>query len=375
MRKKYQNDFIDYPELMKVNPNSLVFYKPRNYYGGKKVYSENDISEETDTPKQRKRDRPNNKTNGFLSDRAGSRLKNYIKYLFWISGCYKISGNKIQLKPSGHISFMTLTLCASQMHFDTYIKDKMLNQFITELSKKFPGIVYIWRAEKQQNGSIHFHFLVNKFIPWKWCRMVWNRILLKEGYLQRYQDKFKNMWLEEYLKQQKNFSLSKLPQYVIAYKKGVANDWTNPNTTDITDLRDAKTIYHYVSKYISKNNNDTSSLSEQQIELLKVEGHLYFCSSELLSITAPKEMISKKIEHDLNLIKLLCPESIFCDDFIVIVKKPIEELFNLGCFEIYNIFIQAFNLPQLGTLFQPAQIEISHKTLVKKTKQLTLKLA
>ena len=34
---------------------------------------------------------------------------------------------------------------------------------------------YIWVAEVQKNGNIHFHMLVDRFIPVKWLVKVWNQ--------------------------------------------------------------------------------------------------------------------------------------------------------------------------------------------------------
>ena len=34
---------------------------------------------------------------------------------------------------------------------------------------------YIWVAEVQQNGNIHFHMLVDRFIPIKWLVKIWNQ--------------------------------------------------------------------------------------------------------------------------------------------------------------------------------------------------------
>ena len=34
---------------------------------------------------------------------------------------------------------------------------------------------YIWVAELQQNGNIHFHILVDRFIPIKWLVKIWDQ--------------------------------------------------------------------------------------------------------------------------------------------------------------------------------------------------------
>jgi hypothetical protein len=36
-------------------------------------------------------------------------------------------------------------------------------------------VSYIWVAEVQQNGNIHFHILVDRFMPVKWLVNIWNQ--------------------------------------------------------------------------------------------------------------------------------------------------------------------------------------------------------
>ncbi len=38
----------------------------------------------------------------------------------------------------------------------------LLNNFLTTLRKEFPGLQYLWVAERQENGNIHFHMILNK---------------------------------------------------------------------------------------------------------------------------------------------------------------------------------------------------------------------
>ena len=343
MNRKLQFEDIRFPEVIKIKPNSLVLYEPRKVYTGEEGYDENSRNEETTITKLLPQDKRKNTSSGFLSDRAGARLKTFIKYLFWMSGCYKIQGSKMILRPSGKISFITLTLSSSQVHTDNYIKKQMLNQFITELSKKYVGIKYIWRAERQKNGRIHFHFLVNKFIPWRWCRVVWNRIQAKEGYIAGYQAKFTGMCFEQWLSVNKYTNINKISEYKNSYLKNVNNGWSDPNSIDVVDLRSAKEIYYYISKYLAKNDRGLNDMSVEMKELMKIEGYLYYCSSEISQLSAPVEMLSNKILHDLEIIKRSAPDCIFHDQFFTLIKLPIETLFDLGCYNIYRIFTTTFD--------------------------------
>lgn len=339
------------PDNIKINPNSIVVFKPRKPSINRSHFRNLKRHEETTTTTNEFFQRPNNKTNGFLSDRAGNRLRKSIKYLLWLSGCFKIINNKMILKPSGHISFITLTLCSEQIHDDNFIKKNLLNQFFTELNKKQKGIMYIWRAEKQKNGNIHFHILCNKYIPWSWIASTWNRLLSKTGYLDRYTKKFSNLTFEEYCKTITDFKINLLPKYKIRYLKGKDCNWNNPPSTHVEDMRSAKEIVFYMSKYLTKNSHDPAKLSPKQIKTLSIQGRQYYCSTEISSIKAPTEFVSTSIERELRFLQNISPDLFLYEDFYMVIRISIEELFNLNCLVLYNIFINNLNKLKPKDLF------------------------
>ncbi|HSH50178.1 MAG TPA: hypothetical protein VK982_00485, partial [Bacteroidales bacterium] len=82
--------------------------------------------------------------------------------------------------------FITLTLSQQQMHTDTYIRRHMLDLFIKNLKNRSDIKYYFWRAETQQNGNIHYHLIVDKYIRYHEIRDIWNRIQKRYGYLDNY---------------------------------------------------------------------------------------------------------------------------------------------------------------------------------------------
>lgn len=57
---------------------------------------------------------------------------------------------------------------------------RLLNSFKKVLDRRAEikgeqPLSYIWVAEVQQNGNIHFHMLVDRFIPIKWLVKIWNQ--------------------------------------------------------------------------------------------------------------------------------------------------------------------------------------------------------
>ena len=338
MGKKHEKENFDTPYSIKMNPNSLVIFKERQFAKKLTGYSSLDHLSENGVKKPTEKKIRSNISNGFISPKAAARLQTYVKYLFWLSGCYRKKGKKMELICTGKITFLTLSLSAVQIDSDNYIKSNMLNQFITELSKRYHGLLYIWRAEKQKNGNIHFHFLTNKFIHWEIARNIWNRIQAKEGYLQRYQEKFSGLWFEQYLLTISNPKINLIDVYKRRWIQGNNSNWSNPNSIDIVQLKSMKAIYHYISKYMSKNEREPNEISEIERENLKIVGHIYFCCKELTSIESPKEWILEDITHDLNLIKSAFPDVIYNSQFFTLIKLSIEQLYNIGCFFICNLF-------------------------------------
>lgn len=85
-----------------------------------------------------------------------------------------------------HFTFMTLTLASEQIHSDNEIKRNCFQPFFTEIAKATKSTVnYVWRAESQHNGNIHFHILFDRYIDIKWARTTWNRLQDRLGYIER----------------------------------------------------------------------------------------------------------------------------------------------------------------------------------------------
>lgn len=86
--------------------------------------------------------------------------------------------------------FLTLTLSAVQVHPDQEIKSKILRPFMRWLRESQGCNNYIWKAEVQKNGNIHFHVIIDQFIDKDEVRYKWNEYQDNLGYFERYQRKF-----------------------------------------------------------------------------------------------------------------------------------------------------------------------------------------
>ncbi len=115
--------------------------------------------------------------------------------------------------------FLTVTLPASQNHSDLDIKRKILVPFIDSLKYHYQINHYFWRAEAQKNGNIHFHIILDRFIPYIKARDLWNQTTEKLGYLTRFAKKHGHF---------------------------------KPNSVDIRVINNGKNTIKYVLKYATK---------------------------------------------------------------------------------------------------------------------------
>ena len=238
---------INYTPMLSIAPTYSTIYYDMDYEQDSKTASaiktlRHDITQVDNTDK--------------FSDNSRKKLKNYIDWFVEQSKVKMIKNGNKNLRILYKIGFLTLTLPFEQHYSDQEIKSKLLNQFFVEARKRWNLHNYIWRAEKQKNGNIHFHVLVDVFIPWKECRQVWNRICDKLDLVSLWSARMKEKFEFGFTATQeelKTFGLSVLKR---RYKEGKKNGWTDPNSVDIHSLQNIKNIGSYVTKYMAKKEDE-----------------------------------------------------------------------------------------------------------------------
>lgn len=167
--------------------------------------------------------------------------------------------------------FITLTLPSTQKHQDKEITKIILGTFLDKCRKIDLLNNYVWRAEKQKNGNIHYHIVTDSFCNYNLIRRLWYISLEKLGYMTDYREKFQNMNYEVYRSQDfnKNVSLDKINA---RYAKGVRNNWSEPPCVDTELIQDISGISKYISKYVGKKNDDNINI---------VTGRVWSCSTSV----------------------------------------------------------------------------------------------
>lgn len=86
---------------------------------------------------------------------------------------------KFAKKVPWKVNFLTLTF--HENFQDDNLARKALSRWIEVAKYRWQMNHYIWKAEPQERGAIHFHLSSNAYIPHQELRYTWNRELRKLG--------------------------------------------------------------------------------------------------------------------------------------------------------------------------------------------------
>lgn len=212
---------------------------------------------------------------GEMSARTAAKVRRYIRG--WFTRAKVEAGSILQSDAAiaKRFCFVTLTLPSYQFHTDQEIRRQALTPFLQQLKRLYNADSYLWKAEPQANGNIHFHILFDVFIDWQVIRSLWNGYMDAMGYIERYrQERIKYHNGSFVVRGGPGVTQTTEQQYK-AYRQGVATNWSNPNSTDVHVLRKAKNVFAYITSYISKKANRR-----------KIEGRIWGCSDDLRELEA-----------------------------------------------------------------------------------------
>lgn len=158
-----------------------------------------------------------------LSKKARQRISTYVQLMVDAarpkSVFEKASGKWFRFK----VNFITLTLPSKQQHTDGEIHKRCFEPFIKAWRRKEPGLLYIYKAEVQDNGNLHYHLTTNAYIKASRLRDMWNYYVNRLGYVDR-------------------------------------SGLDSPNSTDVHAIRNVQNVAAYIGKYITKSDSFTKPL-------------------------------------------------------------------------------------------------------------------
>lgn len=286
----------------------------------------------------------NNDHRGIISKVAAKKISRSIDYLVYLS-----KPKRLPCSPAGQgkwfkLSFITLTLSSQQIHTDNEIKSVLLHHFLVEMETRFKVKNYVWRAEKQKNGNLHFHIITDKFIFWNDIRNTWNRIQQKLGYVTRYRENRLSFHKDGFRYDPFLARFWPLERQKKAYEEGVRSNWDNPNSIDVHAIKKIKKLTGYFKKYMTKSKDPS-----------QVDGRLWGCSHSLSKLNGGRADLYSDIEDELARLISHKVARIINDDWYTVIYIDIDYLrthqFPVLC-SIFDRFIQErFSLPPPNYLF------------------------
>lgn len=278
------------------------------------------------------------KAEGQVSQQAKRKISKAIDYLIATSTEKKVYERVSRKTVTFKIAFITLTLPSKQIHSDKEIINKCLNSLLLEAKKYYAVKHYVWRAEKQKNGNIHFHLLIDKFIPFYELRNRWNRIVNKLGYVDRYQENMKEFYKGGFKKtNNKNDKRPEQLQY-IAYQKAKATNYANPNSTDIHSTKKIKNLKAYITKYLTKNENEKRNETSTNQFQTSQTGRIWGCNHELGQARGYTSEIDNEIAEELTNLKRSGKVRIYEGDYFTVYNVSFEQLKKLNAENLFYYF-------------------------------------
>ena len=281
-----------------------------------------------------------------IAKRKMSRSISYLIYLAKPKAIHKpYHGNNFTFK----VNFITLSLSSKQIHSDQEIKAQLFNQFLIEMKQRWNVDMYVWKAEKQKNGNIHFHIVTGSFIPWNELRNVWNRIQQKLGYVTRYRENRMNWHQDGFRYDSRHAKQWPYERQLKAYKSGKQTGWDNPNSVDIHSLKHVGNIKAYFIKYMSKNEKFTDEQKrmfnalppEEQLKIREkkfVSGRLWSSSVNLVNLSGGNAIVCSEIEQELERVYQNDHRAVYNSDYFHVYTVDIATLNKLDCPHLILIF-------------------------------------
>ena len=197
---------------------------------------------------------------GLITKGSAKRLRKSINVLIslseWKEATNFMTDEIFQFK----INFITLTLPSPQGQIsDLQLKQYCLKPWLKYWRRKTNGMSYVWRAERQKNGNLHFHICSDRYIYYKDLRDTWNKQLNKYHFINDF-----------------------------ATKHG----HRDPNSTDVHSVNKIDDLAGYLVKYMAK-----LDPKEQRIE-----GRVWDASTNIKQAKYCDTVIDTDISEELRLL-------------------------------------------------------------------------
>ena len=121
------------------------------------------------------------KYTGAMSIGAQKRLTKAINIMVAASPMQRIYNPVTGNKQNFRLGFLTLTIPEKTDHTLSQLNKLLLEPFLKYLRQVHKIGLYVWKAERQKRGVIHYHITINKFVHYQELRNKWNKLLSARG--------------------------------------------------------------------------------------------------------------------------------------------------------------------------------------------------
>lgn len=172
---------------------------------------------------------------GKVSSAVDRRIRKAVDILIQKSPPQNIYNPVIKAHHAFTLGFVTLTISDNTAITGKEAHRLLLRPFLRRM-RTMGRFSYIWKAEFQKRGQLHYHITWNRWIHYDFIKREWNKLQRKAGLLQKF---------------------------------GLKHGHYNPNSTDVHSVYRVKDIGGYLSKYLSKSNSKA------------LKGKVWDCSRDL----------------------------------------------------------------------------------------------
>lgn len=314
------NKLEDYTPCVSIGSDSIVLYD--KYYGSK-----------------RSKVMPiTNRNTGLVSTQQASRIRYYINLLIDTARSKKVYSNTTKKYYSFKVNLITLTLPSKQIHPDKEVHNKVFKEFIRAWKRIAPELLYVYKAEVQDNGNLHYHLTTNTYIHYSKLRDMWNYYTNKLGYIDRCSVKSPNSTDVHSVK-----NIKSLAGYMVAYlsKKDIYT-------------KKLKRYHKMYDKALGSTNRDECVLPKNYLINLKrkVQLKVWDCSKSLMIGKCSTEIESDELMNEIHKVLNVATDSTAKDWFLFVkidkdIRKELKVIAKMYQEHIQKIRDHTRNQPHL----------------------------
>lgn len=262
MSKKWEPR--QYEKFIQIRHSSLILYtlSTDNYSHRRKEFS---------TPTYQ----------GKITSGSGKRIRKTVDLLLQISKKVIVWNPILEKKVPHTLSFITLTIPEQERKPEAQEGYKyLLGPWLLKMKRKARLNTYVWKAEFQKNGMLHYHITTPSWIHYQLIKDEWNNLLST------------NNLLNEHFKNHRG-------QF--------------PNSTDIHEVYKSKDLNHYLQKEISKNHQEKKTTGKVWDCSMNLKKNKHYTTIEPSNFQAPAGSAKIKVLEHCTILSLKNPSSILPD--------------------------------------------------------------